>query len=386
MKGRTGMVVVLGLLVVAVVLPMVLSITRGGGGHDQESPDGLLALQLLYEELGVDVTVRERLPRDAGGVGSVVLFAPGPLLEDEASERIAVETAERLAGFVERGGWVVGMVGDGADVDFMTDALAPVYGSALYVQLDRARRPDDRVGVGGRRGVGAEELRVGRRAEGLRSGGWSVNLPAIEVPRGGGSNRVVWPLRRDREETGRFGQRASNAAGLFGLRGPGPSGAALTTLGPLLTNTELQFGDHALIAARLLEETTRLELEELDVTLLFAGGGQRNWLAYALTPPHLYLTLALAALVALLAWAGAAERAFPVQPPLAETLTARARARGIANLMRRSGHVSWPADLALSSTAPAPSGTRAAADSTQGAASATTTAQPKTTPSSPDRT
>lgn len=384
MKGRTGMVVVLGLLVVAVVLPMVLSITRGGGGHDQESPDGLLALQLLYEELGVDVTVRERLPRDAGGVGSVVLFAPGPLLEDEASERIAVETAERLAGFVERGGWVVGMVGDGADVDFMTDALAPVYGSALYVQLDRARRPDDRVNVGG---VSRdEELRVGREGGELQSGGWSLNLPAIEVPRQGGSDRVTWPLRRDRENTGRSGQRAANAAGLFGLRGPGPGGAALTTLGPLLTNTELQFGDHALIAARLLEETTRLELEELDVTLLFAGGGQRNWLAYALTPPHLYLTLALAALVALLAWAGAAERAFPVQPPLAETLTARARARGIANLMRRSGHVSWPADLALSSTAPAPSGTRAAADSTPGDATGTTTAQPKTTPSSPDRT
>ena len=345
MKGRMGMVVVLGLLVLAVVLPMVLSISRGGGERDQAEPDGLLALQLLWEELGVDVTVRERLPRDAGGEGSVLLFAPGPLLEDEASERIMVGTAERLVSFVERGGWVIGMVDDRAEVNFMTDALAPVYGSGLYVELDRARRPNDRLSVGGRQGEWAEELRVGREAEALQWGGWSTNLPAIEASREGGSGRILWPLRRDGENTRGFGQRASNAAGLFGLRGPGPSGAALTTLGPLLTNTELQYGDHALIAARLLEDTTGRDLTEIDVTLLLVGAPQRNWLAYALTPPHLYLTLALAALVALLGWAGAAERAFPIQPPLAETLTAGARAQGLANLMRRSGHATWPVDL-----------------------------------------
>ncbi len=79
MKGRTGMVVVLGLLVLAVVLPMVLSITRGGGGRDQAEPEGLLALQLLYEELGADVTMRERLPRDAVMAGPAELLAPAPL-------------------------------------------------------------------------------------------------------------------------------------------------------------------------------------------------------------------------------------------------------------------------------------------------------------------
>lgn len=334
MSGRAVAGLVFVLLALVGLVPLLL--TGGVSGAElEEGRDGYLALRLAAAELGAEVAVVSEPPGQAGAVGAVLVYGGAGVMESlEAPQRQAA-----LEDFVLAGGWVVALVGDESEWDLTQE----LWGSELWlvklVELEAGERavflPGERMRLP--EGV---ELGLEPRAP-VRDDLGAPKFASLRADVLQPSDMLDGLSSAERRQAQRQALAIFQAVGM----GPTAGGVCVTTLGPQWTNQHLFRGDGMLAFARVVESATGAAFDRTQLYMwTLPPGGEGNWIAYLVRPPLLYLVMALILCVGLLVWSGGAARAFPQAPLDDAQLTARARATGLANLMRRSKLDTWPTD------------------------------------------
>lgn len=321
------------LLIGVALFPTLIATSQGGQAVDETRSRGFLALRLLSEELQLDVGVRESLPGPAKGVTDLALLLPASSYTDldRASD---TQLKTELRSLLRSDGWVIALCDDQADIDFVTKSLAT---QLAGLTLDKP------TGTGMRR---------------TTLNGETLELSDPNVERLSGSEALArrggfeaWQLANG--TTGAARPRVGGAAAVgqepvedvvILLRPLNRGGIVVTSLGALWCNEALAREDNAVLWTRLLERLVGDDLGAARLSIVLDPGRiqQSSWIGYLLRPPLVFLTLAIALLLALGLWILSQQTPFPLSEPLPTALTARARATGLANLMRRSGHATWP--------------------------------------------
>jgi hypothetical protein len=321
------------LLIAVALFPTLIATSQGGEALDETRDSGFLALRLLSEELQLDVALRETLPEASSDTTDLALLLPASSFADldrDSDDQLKAE----LRRVMRNDGWVIALCEDQADVDFVTKSLATqLSGWTIGKPTSSGLR---------RTTLNGEALELSDPRVQRLSG-------TSSLARRGGFE--AWQLANG--STGTARTRLDGAAAIERepvddvvvlLRPLNRGGLVVTTLGSSWSNAELARDDNAVFWTRLLERLTDGDLARARLSIVLDPGRaqHRTWVGYLLRPPLVFLTLAAALLLALGLWILSQPTPFPLSEPLPLALTARARATGLANLMRRSGHTTWP--------------------------------------------